>query len=358
MTSVMFVADRTTDRAPLFSVLVPTHYRADVIGLAIRSVLAQQEQDFEILVAGDGAEPGTAEAVLACADPRIRWFDLPKTAGFGYATRNIALRAARGRYIAFMADDDLFFPDHLRLLRNQLDAGAMIACTRAAWVSSDGIAAPFSNCLALADEFEVFRTSFNSLPASCFAYRRDALDDPAPWPEDSPGSGDLHLWRRILAAHPTRPLGVDPTYGVLHFAARRRDLRFAGMPDFKVLLDIADHADWWPAPLRADLSSGRPEQAWYFDRLSQPEGARLLRDALSRVTDRLAWELVQSRLPEGQRRIRLTATSAQSEAATEVPGDFDPALYLELHPDVAQAGMDAADHWLRHGQFEHRAYHR
>ena len=76
---------------PRFTVLMPTHYRPDTIGYAIRSVLNQTVPDFELLVVGDGATAETAAVVRSFTDPRIRWFDLPKAAGFGYANRNIAM---------------------------------------------------------------------------------------------------------------------------------------------------------------------------------------------------------------------------------------------------------------------------
>lgn len=81
---------------PLFSVLLPTHARADVVGMAVQTVLAQTEANFELLVVGDGAEPGTAQEVQASGDHRIKWFDLPKAPGFGYINRNIVLQQARG----------------------------------------------------------------------------------------------------------------------------------------------------------------------------------------------------------------------------------------------------------------------
>lgn len=338
---------------PVFTIILPTHARSAVIAYAIRSVLAQNQKSFELIVVGDGAEPGTAQAVMAFNDPRIHWIDLPKAPGFGYANRNIALREARGKYIAFIADDDLLFPDHLEHLKISLDCGASLACTRAAWVSSDGIAAPFPNNLSLEDELEAFMTVANSLPASCFAYRRDAVDDEHHWPEDGSKAGDWRLWHRILSSRPEIPLAVQPDYTVLHFAAKRRRSRFSGMPDLAVLLQIADNSSWWPAVLRPKLVNMQSEQSYYVETLEHL-GPDVVRQALQVVTDRLAWEAVQSHLP--QRPPLLVPTSPQRPPASAPPADFHDKVYLNLNPDVKEAGMNAKYHWLKYGQFEGRRY--
>ncbi|MDC0259578.1 glycosyltransferase, partial [Verrucomicrobiales bacterium] len=127
--------------AVTISILLPTHNRAATTTIALQSLLGQSFQDWEVLVVGDGCDDGTGELVKAVAesDPRVRWFDLPKGANFGYANRNIALREARGELIGFLADDDLYFFSHVeRLVALMKDPAVQLGVSSALWVDTSG----------------------------------------------------------------------------------------------------------------------------------------------------------------------------------------------------------------------------
>ncbi|MGH2727704.1 MAG: glycosyltransferase family 2 protein, partial [Actinomycetota bacterium] len=96
--------------SPLVSVIVTTYERQAMLGEAIASVLAQTIQDFEIVVVDDASPtPATAPA-----DPRIRVVRR-ETNGGEPAARNSGLDAARGRYVAFLDDDDRYVPERLAI---------------------------------------------------------------------------------------------------------------------------------------------------------------------------------------------------------------------------------------------------
>src|SRR4051794_17858818 len=97
--------------APFFSVVIATYNRADLVGSAIRSVFAQTFQDFHIVVVDDGSADGTSTVVQDFVQRypgRIEQVR-QETQGVGVA-RNTGVARARGKYVAFLDSDDLWYP--------------------------------------------------------------------------------------------------------------------------------------------------------------------------------------------------------------------------------------------------------
>lgn len=100
---------------PNVSVIIPTHNRAEMLGRAIRSVMAQTwQEDLEIIVVSDGSTDDTEDVVQGFNDPRILLLKHKKSRGAS-AARNTGMRVARGTYIAFLDDDDEWTPDKLEV---------------------------------------------------------------------------------------------------------------------------------------------------------------------------------------------------------------------------------------------------
>jgi glycosyltransferase involved in cell wall biosynthesis len=112
-------AIQSVPATPHFSVIVPVHNRARELAQALRSVLAQAEQEFEVIVVDDGSIDDPRNTIRSLCDPRIRYWHQDNRGGG--AARNAGIDLARGRFVAFLDSDDRFLPDHLQSMRKLLD---------------------------------------------------------------------------------------------------------------------------------------------------------------------------------------------------------------------------------------------
>jgi glycosyltransferase involved in cell wall biosynthesis len=97
---------------PQFSVVVRTFNRPRFLREALESVAAQTFRDFETLVVNDGGEDVSSVIEPLASSARVRYFPLAKSIG-RCAAANLALRESKGKWIAYLDDDDLYHPDHL-----------------------------------------------------------------------------------------------------------------------------------------------------------------------------------------------------------------------------------------------------
>ena len=98
---------------PKVSVNIACFNSARFIRETIESVLSQTYKDFEIIVIDDGSTDSTGDIVKSFGDPRIKYF-YKKNEGLA-ETRNKAIAASSGEYIAFLDHDDLWLPRKLEM---------------------------------------------------------------------------------------------------------------------------------------------------------------------------------------------------------------------------------------------------
>jgi glycosyltransferase involved in cell wall biosynthesis len=115
---------------PLVSIITATYNRSNVLKYAIKSVLASTFTNWEMIIVSDASIDDTAEVVRSFDDPRIRFFELEQNIGVQSGPNNEGLKHARGRYVAYLNHDDLWFPEHLELLVRRIEE------TQADWVFS------------------------------------------------------------------------------------------------------------------------------------------------------------------------------------------------------------------------------
>src|SRR3989440_5325735 len=118
---------------PDVSVIIPTRDRWELLSsLSLPSARGQEDLDLEVLVADDGSTDGTERRLRAIGDPRLVVLRSDTSAGVAGA-RNRGIAAARGEWLAFLDDDDLWSP---RKLRSQLDVAL---ATRADFVYASAV---------------------------------------------------------------------------------------------------------------------------------------------------------------------------------------------------------------------------
>lgn len=94
-----------------FSVIVPTYNRAALIAATLRSLLAMEYDNFEVIVVDDGSKDNTADVVAAIGDSRLSYYK--KENGERGAARNYGVQKATKDYVTFLDSDDLVYPNHL-----------------------------------------------------------------------------------------------------------------------------------------------------------------------------------------------------------------------------------------------------
>lgn len=97
---------------PTVTVVVPTHDRVGLLRSTLRSILAQRDIDLEVVVVDDGSDAAHAAEIATLATGPVRVLRNARPGGVGVA-RNAGAETARGRWLAFCDDDDLWTPTKL-----------------------------------------------------------------------------------------------------------------------------------------------------------------------------------------------------------------------------------------------------
>ena len=107
------------DHAMLFSVILTTYNRPAMLQDALRSIATQTLRDFEVILVNDHGEP--VEALLEDFDFPLTYIYKGTNQGLS-AARNTGLALARGRYVCYLDDDDMYLPDHLAVLAKTFES--------------------------------------------------------------------------------------------------------------------------------------------------------------------------------------------------------------------------------------------
>lgn len=163
---------------PAITVVIPTYNWSSALRCAIQSVLLQTEQNFEIMVVGDGCTDDSAQAVASFGDARIRWHNLDRNYGSQWAANNYAIEHATSDWIAYLGHDDIWYPTHLEaILRAAREHNAEVVTSVMALYGP-----PESGIRGIAGVFASGHYSANDfVPPSAFAHAKSIYGDGVKW---------------------------------------------------------------------------------------------------------------------------------------------------------------------------------
>jgi glycosyltransferase involved in cell wall biosynthesis/MoaA/NifB/PqqE/SkfB family radical SAM enzyme len=166
----------TEDTSPQISVIVPTYNRPEMLTEALESILKQTFKNFEIVVVNDAGIG--VEDVISKLNTRknIAYVFHPKNRGLA-AARNTGIRVARGKYIALLDDDDLFYPNHLEIAMGYLSEETPVIYTDATRATYDKYNASYrlvGKKVPYSIDFERNKLLVGNIaPVNCFVFERE-----------------------------------------------------------------------------------------------------------------------------------------------------------------------------------------
>lgn len=164
--------------SPAVSIVVAAYNRSNVLRLAIASAVAQTFTDWEMLVVGDACTDDSEQVVKGIGDPRIEWENLPVNLGDQSGPNNHGVARARGRCIAFLNQDDLWFADHLECSLRTLEAAPGVGGV----FSPVGFVDPADGTLSFAPSWTGrYEPTRVIAPATGWVLHRDTIDRVGPW---------------------------------------------------------------------------------------------------------------------------------------------------------------------------------
>lgn len=188
---------------PVVSVLIPTFNRPQYLREALASVLHQSYVNLQVIVVNDGGED-VSDIVNSFGDPRLTFINRKDNRGKAFSL-NEALSRAEGKYIAYLDDDDLYYPNHIETLVNALEneTDCQVAYTdfykSYCRVSQDGSRQILSKVVEVSRDFDRFlMLYFNHVLHVCLMHRRDLIAKTGPYNEQLNVLIDWDMTRRLV----------------------------------------------------------------------------------------------------------------------------------------------------------------
>src|SRR3990167_5693323 len=144
--------------SPAISIVMATYNRSNIISYAIESALNQVMTDWELIIVGDACTDETEHVISAFHDQRIIFYNLPTNHGEQSVPNNFGMKKARGKYLAFLGHDDMWFPQHLETALTPLNENpdVKMVCCPTIYIPNNGnivVFGIFKNSILRAGEY-------------------------------------------------------------------------------------------------------------------------------------------------------------------------------------------------------------
>ena len=187
---------------PLLSIIIPTYDRTALLEQTLESIMSQDYGNFEVIVVDDGS-PRNETAALCEAYPQVSYFRIANSGGPS-APRNEGIRSARGEFVAFVDDDDLWVKDkvskQLKVLRWKPEVDLVHSCCQLMTESGlplDTIIGRPGDPSEKSGKVYLRMIGNWTLMTSSVMLRRSLVDKVGFFNEEMPAAGeDLEYWAR------------------------------------------------------------------------------------------------------------------------------------------------------------------
>ncbi|WP_170107507.1 glycosyltransferase family 2 protein [Photobacterium indicum] len=188
----------------LVSIIMPAHNASKHIMESIDSVLAQTYVHWELVIINDRSVDKTLDIIekYSLIDERVKFFSNTLDQGGAYLARNIGLKKASGKFIAFLDSDDRWHPRKLEVQLSEMQRLGYHAChTSYVRVSDTGSIINSVQCKRHVTYKDQLKT--NHIPNLTGLYNREVLGTIL---QKNIGHEDYDMWLVILSMVPS--LGI------------------------------------------------------------------------------------------------------------------------------------------------------
>ncbi|MCK4913894.1 MAG: glycosyltransferase [Planctomycetes bacterium] len=197
------VENRNKKNEPLVSILIATHNRRRYLPVALGSAINQDYKNIEIFVINDGGEDVT-DVIESFNDERVIFINRKENRGLPF-TLNQALRQVKGKYICYLGDDDLFYPNHVSTLlgvlegQNEYQAAYSDLYKTYCRIEPDGTRQVLSKVVEISRDFDrFFMLYFNHSLHVSLMHRTDLLKKTGLYNENLNVLIDWDMTRRLV----------------------------------------------------------------------------------------------------------------------------------------------------------------